>query len=249
MVFLLTPWTQPTTCIGCLQVNLDFSDEADMVQMARLGIALQPIATALFANSPFRDGKPTGYLSWRSHVWTDTVSIFSACWDRDPSDTAAATLRVWLYRQVGSRSAPIQSCLACTAHGSRPQTFMYVARCPAIMAAHVFYRRPDRSTPASCLTVRRGISLASCVDQCELTAQDPDRCGILPFVFDDDFGFARYAEFALDVPMYFVSRWAAVCCISAIVSAQRWAFETTLLFSKTVCQVPLAWHSTDARAC
>ena len=56
-----------------MQVNLDFQDEADMVQMARLGIALQPIATALFANSPFRDGKPTGYLSWRSHVWTDTV--------------------------------------------------------------------------------------------------------------------------------------------------------------------------------
>ncbi len=56
------------------QVNLDFRDEADMVQMARLGIALQPVATALFANSPFRDGKPTGYLSWRSHVWTDTVS-------------------------------------------------------------------------------------------------------------------------------------------------------------------------------
>ena len=57
------------------QVNLDFVDEADMVQMARLGIALQPIATALFANSPFRDGKPTGYLSWRSHVWTDTVRL------------------------------------------------------------------------------------------------------------------------------------------------------------------------------
>ena len=43
-----------------------------MVETMRLGIALQPIATALFANSPFRDGKPTGYLSWRSHVWTDT---------------------------------------------------------------------------------------------------------------------------------------------------------------------------------
>ncbi len=54
------------------QVNLDFSSEADMVDTMRLGIALQPIATALFANSPFRDGKPTGYLSWRSHVWTDT---------------------------------------------------------------------------------------------------------------------------------------------------------------------------------
>jgi glutamate--cysteine ligase len=90
-----------------IQVNVDFEDEADMVQMARLGIALQPIATALFANSPFRDGKPTGYLSWRSHVWTDT---------------------------------------------------------------------------------------------------DPDRCGILPFIFDEDFGFERYAEYALDVPMYFVNR-------------------------------------------
>jgi Glutamate-cysteine ligase family 2(GCS2) len=64
--------TKDARCVW--QVNLDFVDEADMVQMARLGIALQPIATALFANSPFRDGKPTGYLSWRSHVWTDTAS-------------------------------------------------------------------------------------------------------------------------------------------------------------------------------
>ena len=66
--------------------------------------------------------------------------------------------------------------------------------------------------------------------------QDPDRCGILPFVFDDDFGFARYAEFALDVPMYFVSRWATVCCELATVSARCWAPETTpqslLLFCK-----------------
>ena len=58
-----------------LQVNLDFKDEADMVQMARVGIALQPIATALFANSPFIEGKPSGFLSWRSHVWTDTVGF------------------------------------------------------------------------------------------------------------------------------------------------------------------------------
>jgi Glutamate-cysteine ligase family 2(GCS2) len=52
-----------------------------------------------------------------------------------------------------------------------------------------------------------------------LLAQDPDRCGILPFVFDDDFGFARYAEFALDVPMYFVSRCAASCTQDARVPA------------------------------
>ncbi|KAK9905722.1 hypothetical protein WJX75_005133 [Coccomyxa subellipsoidea] len=90
-----------------IQVNLDFEDEADMVEKMRIGMALQPIATALFANSPFRDGKDTGYVSWRSHVWTDV---------------------------------------------------------------------------------------------------DPDRTGILPFVWDTDFGFDRYVEYALDVPMYFLYR-------------------------------------------
>jgi glutamate--cysteine ligase len=90
-----------------IQVNLDFSDEADMVKKFRVGMALQPIATALFANSPFVDGKPSGFLSYRSHVWTDT---------------------------------------------------------------------------------------------------DPDRCGILPFVFEDGMGFERWVDYALDVPMYFVYR-------------------------------------------
>ena len=90
-----------------VQTNLDFRDEADMVTKLRVGIALQPIATALFANSPFTEGKPNGFMSFRSHIWTDT---------------------------------------------------------------------------------------------------DPDRCGILPFVFEDGMGFERYAEHALDVPMYFVHR-------------------------------------------
>ena len=90
-----------------VQVNLDFPDEATMVRMFRIGIALQPVATALFANSPFEEGKPSGLLSLRSHVWTDT---------------------------------------------------------------------------------------------------DPDRCGILPFVFEDGMGFERYTEHVLDVPMYFVYR-------------------------------------------
>lgn len=90
-----------------IQVNLDFESEADMVEKFRIGIALQPVATALFANSPFKEGKPTGYKSWRSHVWEDT---------------------------------------------------------------------------------------------------DPDRCGTLPFVFEPDFGFGRYVEYVLDVPMYFVYR-------------------------------------------
>ncbi len=90
-----------------IQVNLDFSSEADMVKKFRVGMALQPVATALFANSPFADGKPNGYLSYRSHMWTDT---------------------------------------------------------------------------------------------------DPDRTGVLPFVFDGDMGFASYVDYALDVPMYFVYR-------------------------------------------
>ncbi len=93
------------TCTA--QVNLDFQSEADMVQKFRVGLALQPVATALFANSPFKEGKPNGFLSYRSHIWTDT---------------------------------------------------------------------------------------------------DNDRCGILPFVFEDGMGFDRYVDYILDVPMYFVYR-------------------------------------------
>ena len=90
-----------------VQVNLDFDSEATMVKMFRIALALQPVATALWANSPFKHGKPTGFLSYRSHVWTDT---------------------------------------------------------------------------------------------------DNDRCGMLDFVFDDDFGFERYIDYILDVPMYFIYR-------------------------------------------
>ena len=90
-----------------VQSNLDFSSEADMVNKLRVSVALQPIVTALFANSPFLDGRPSGYLSFRSQVWLDT----------------------------------------------------------------------DRA-----------------------------RTGMLPFAFEDGFGFERYADYALDVPMYFVTR-------------------------------------------
>ena len=90
-----------------VQVNLDFADEADMVKKFRVGLALQPIATALFADSPFTEGKPNGYLSFRSHVWSDT---------------------------------------------------------------------------------------------------DPDRTGMLGFVFEDGFSFERWVDYLLDVPMYFVYR-------------------------------------------
>jgi glutamate--cysteine ligase len=90
-----------------IQVNLDYASEADMAKKFRVGLALQPLATALFANSPFTERKPNGYLSYRSHIWSDT---------------------------------------------------------------------------------------------------DPARTGMLPFVFEDGFGYERYAEYALDVPMYFVYR-------------------------------------------
>jgi glutamate--cysteine ligase len=90
-----------------VQVNLDFSSEADMVHKFRTSLALQPIATALFANSPFTNGRPNGFLSYRSHVWEDT---------------------------------------------------------------------------------------------------DPDRTGMLPFVFDGDMSFEKYTDYMLDVPMYFVYR-------------------------------------------
>ncbi|MGD9836416.1 MAG: glutamate--cysteine ligase [Afipia sp.] len=55
-----------------VQTNLDFCSEADMVKKLRVSVALQPVATALFANSPFTEGKPNGFLSFRSEIWRDT---------------------------------------------------------------------------------------------------------------------------------------------------------------------------------
>ncbi|WP_119167718.1 glutamate--cysteine ligase [Algihabitans albus] len=55
-----------------VQTNLDFASESDMVRKFRVSLALQPVATALFANSPFVEGRPSGFLSYRSHIWTDT---------------------------------------------------------------------------------------------------------------------------------------------------------------------------------
>jgi glutamate--cysteine ligase len=55
-----------------VQTNLDFSSEADMVQKMRVGLALQPVITALFANSPFAEGRTNGFLSYRGHIWSDT---------------------------------------------------------------------------------------------------------------------------------------------------------------------------------
>ncbi|MEX0584092.1 MAG: glutamate--cysteine ligase, partial [Sneathiella sp.] len=90
-----------------VQVNLDYASEADMIKKFRTSLALQPLATALFANSPFTESRPNGHLSHRSFIWTDT---------------------------------------------------------------------------------------------------DPDRTGMIPFVFEEGFSFEKYVDYALDVPMYFVYR-------------------------------------------
>lgn len=95
------------TRTATIQVNLDYRDENDMVKKLRMAQAVQPIVTALFANSPFSEGQPNGYLSYRARVWDDT---------------------------------------------------------------------------------------------------DPDRCGFLPFIFDQGFGFERWVDYLLDIPMYFIYR-------------------------------------------
>jgi glutamate--cysteine ligase len=77
---IMRPYMQKVGALGgsmmlrtcTIQANLDFGSEADLVRKFRVALALQPVATALFANSPFIDGKPSGYLSFRSHVWLHT---------------------------------------------------------------------------------------------------------------------------------------------------------------------------------
>jgi len=112
---IMTPYMRKVGGLGLemmyqtctVQANFDFISEKDMAKKVNVSAALQPLATGLFANSPFKNGKPNGFLSYRSHIWTDT---------------------------------------------------------------------------------------------------DNDRCGTIPFVFEDGFGFERYVDYILDVPMYFVYR-------------------------------------------
>ena len=112
---LMTPYMETVGTLGTqmmyrtctVQVNLDYGSESDMVQKLRVALALQPVATALFANSPFLDGKPNGMKSWRAHIWQNL---------------------------------------------------------------------------------------------------DEARTGMLPFAFEDGFGYERWVDYVLDVPMYFVYR-------------------------------------------
>src|SRR6201991_203629 len=147
-----------------VQANLDFASEADMVAKFRVSLALQPIATALFANSPFIEGKPSGLLSSRANVWTDT---------------------------------------------------------------------------------------------------DPDRTGMLDFVFADGFNFETYARYALQVPMYFVKRGdryidasgqsfrdfmdgALPALPDARPTIKDWADHTTTLFPEVRLKTFLEMRGADA---
>lgn len=126
---------------------MDFEDEKDMVQMARLGIALQPIATALFANSPFRNGEPTGYLSWRSHVWTDTVG---GCIS-EPQQGGCTLKDRWHQLKEGSSVLHLNEC--------RMQLQPGLA--PAVLQASMLLAGDSVSTTHS--THRTGL----CAGQCE----------------------------------------------------------------------------------
>ncbi len=146
-----------------VQSNLDFASEADMVHKFRVSLALQPVATALFANSPFTEGKPNGFLSARANVWTDT---------------------------------------------------------------------------------------------------DPDRTGMLDFVFEDGFGYERYVDYALDVPMYFVKREDYIdasgqsfrafmdgqlpALLGAVPTMKDWADHLTTLFPEVRLKKYLEMRGADA---
>ena len=82
-----------------VQVNLDYGPEADMARKLRLSLLLQPLATALFANSPFVEGRPSGFLSYRAQVWTDTDNARSGI----PSGDVRGRLRIRTLRRMADR--------------------------------------------------------------------------------------------------------------------------------------------------
>jgi len=138
-----------------VQVNLDYTSEQDMVHKMRVGMALQPLVTALFASSPFCEGKPTGFQSYRTHVWQDT---------------------------------------------------------------------------------------------------DPDRCGLLPFVFEKSMGFERYVDYLLKVPMYFLYREGKYINIAgqmfgdhlSEVTLKDWIDHTTVAFPETRLKNFIEMRGADA---
>ncbi len=83
-----------------VQVNLDFASEADMRRKVRVSLLLQSLATALFANSPFTEGKPNGFLSYRAHIWTDTDNQRSGI----PGGDAGGRVRLRALRAMADRA-------------------------------------------------------------------------------------------------------------------------------------------------
>jgi glutamate--cysteine ligase len=101
-----------------VQVNLDVASEADMVKKFRVSLALQPIATALFADSPFTEGKPNGYLSYRSHIWTDTNATSTTC-STCPCTSAIAMASTSTAAARASAISCRAGCRRCQAHCPR----------------------------------------------------------------------------------------------------------------------------------
>eukprot|EP00959_Pyramimonas_sp_CCMP1952_P230560 4819886-Pyramimonas_sp.AAC.2 len=102
-----------------MQVNLDYGSEQDMVEKLRIGLAMQPIATALFANSPFKDGKPHGLLSYRSHVWCALPIPICNMPLYKPHGLLSYRSHVWCalptpISETRSRTIPVSQFPACT---------------------------------------------------------------------------------------------------------------------------------------
>ena len=109
-----------------VQENLDVADEVDMVKKFRVSLALQPIATALFADSPFTEGKPNGFKSYRSHIWTDT--------DPDRTGMLDFVFADW-FRIAGSAGTPTTcSMCRCISFTAMASTSMPRARASAIFS-------------------------------------------------------------------------------------------------------------------
>jgi glutamate--cysteine ligase len=119
-----------------VQVNLDVGSEADMVKKFRVSLALQPIATALFADSPFTEGKPNGYLSYRSHIWTDT-------------DAGRTGLLDFVFETASATSATSITCSTCRCTSSTA-TGKYIEA-----SGPVFPRLPRRQAAGYPGRVRR----------------------------------------------------------------------------------------------
>ena len=125
-----------------VQVNLDYATEADMVKKFRVSLALQPIATALFADSPFTEGAPNGYQSYRSHIWTDTDNDRTGMLDFEPLVLRQA--QQMMVFQL--RDSVIQVDTFVTEDELRTR---YEAEEPALelRARHIMFQLPIGSTP------------------------------------------------------------------------------------------------------